>query len=50
MLRPAKRQVWMIISVIADLVSFIDNAAHEAGMMLCVYAHEKKRRFHLGRF
>ncbi len=40
----------MIISVVPDLVSFIDNAADEAGVVLCVYTHEKKRCFDVGRF
>src|ERR1041385_4392027 len=50
MLRPAKRQIRMIISVVPDLVSFVDNPADEAGIMLGVCTNEKKRGLHVGPF
>ncbi len=40
----------MIISVVPDLVSFIDNSADEAGVALGVRPDEKKRSLHVGSF
>src|SRR5947208_4622332 len=38
-LRPAERQVWMIISVVPDLVPFVDNATDKLGITLRVNSH-----------
>ena len=40
----------MIISVVPDLVTFVDDAPNEARIFLRVHAHEKERRLHVRRF
>src|SRR3954451_11786188 len=46
-LRPAKRQVRMVVSMVPDLVAFINNASNERGITLGVDAHQKERRLHV---
>ena len=50
MFRPAIGQIGMVIGVIPDLVSFIDDAANESGIMFRIYADQKKGRVHVRRF
>src|SRR6266540_2130600 len=50
MLRPAERKVRMIIGVVPDLVSFVDNATNKPRVPLGVYAHEEKGCFHVRGF
>ena len=40
----------MIIGVVPNLVSFVDNATNEPRVTLRVYAHEEKGRFHVRGF
>src|SRR6516225_5253466 len=49
-LRPAEGKVWMIISVVPDLVPFINDATNKPRVTLGIYAHEEKRRFYVRRF
>src|SRR6266480_4703904 len=49
-LRPAERQVWMIISVVPDLVPFVDNATNQTRITLRVHADEEKRCFYVRGF
>src|SRR4029453_15883091 len=43
MLRPAQRQVRMVIGVVPDLVSFVDDAVNKRRVTLCVYSDDEKR-------
>jgi hypothetical protein len=36
----------MIVSVVPDLVSFIDNATDKPGVALGVHSHQEKRGLH----
>src|SRR5215831_7055838 len=50
MLRPAQRQVWMVIGVVPDLVSFVDDAANKRRVTLCVYSDDEKCGLYICRF
>src|SRR5512133_3500864 len=43
MLRPAERQIGMVIGMVPDLVAFVDNATNKRRVTLCVYSDDKKR-------
>ena len=49
-LRPAERQVWMIVGVVSDLVSFIDDATNKPGVTFRIHSHQEKRRFYVRGF
>src|SRR5438105_7767982 len=44
MLRPAERQVRMVIGVVPNLVSFVDDATNKRRVTLCVYSNHEKGR------
>src|SRR4030095_9984467 len=43
MLRPAKRQVRMVIGMVPDLMSFVDDAANKRRVTLRVYPYDEER-------
>src|SRR4029450_3229406 len=43
MLRPAERQVRMVIGMVPDLVSFVDDPTDKRRVTLCVYSDDEKR-------
>src|SRR4029450_11271552 len=43
MLRPAERQVRMVIGMVPDLMSFVDDATNKRRVTLCVYSDDEKR-------
>src|SRR3954447_26034188 len=47
MLRPAERQVRMVIGMVPDLVSFINDATNEGRVTLCVYSNDEERGFYI---
>ena len=49
-LRPAQRQVRMVIGVVPDLVAFINNATNKPRIAFRVYTHQEKRRPYVRRF
>ena len=40
----------MIISVVPDLVPFVDDATNKIRVALCVHSHQEKRRLHICHF
>src|SRR5438034_9042119 len=50
MLRPAERQVRMIIGVVSNLVPVIDDATNKRRVTLRVHSHQEKRRFYVRGF
>ena len=50
MLRPAKREIRMVIGMIPDLVAFRHNPPNESRIMFRIYADEKESRLHVCRF
>jgi hypothetical protein len=47
MLRPAEREVRMVIGMVPNLVSFVDDATNKRRVTLCVYSHDEKRGFYV---
>src|SRR5205823_5254408 len=43
MLRPAERQIRMVIGMVSDLVSFVNDATNKRRVTLCVYSDDEKR-------
>src|SRR5467141_2992365 len=50
MLGPGQRQVRMIISVVPNLVPFVDNSPDEPGIFLGVHSDQKERGLCVCRF
>src|SRR6478736_1613433 len=42
MLRPAERQIGMVIGMVPDLVAFVENATNKRRVTLCVYSDDEK--------
>src|SRR5215467_6495186 len=50
MLRPAQRQIWMVIGVVPDLVSFVHDPANKPRVTLCIYSDDEKRGLYVSCF
>ena len=50
MLGPGQRQVRMIISVVPNLVPFVDNSPDQPGIFLGVHSDQKERGLRVCRF
>ena len=50
MLGPGQRQVRMIISVVPNLVPFVDNSPDESGVFFSVYSNQKEGGLRVRRF
>src|SRR5262249_47325680 len=43
MLRPAKRQVWMVVGMVSDLMPFVHDATNKRRVAFCVHSDDEKR-------